>query len=241
MKLSLEQSQNLAFNQNYWDAKLTRSSDHPFPLAPNNLVEKGLINEEIYQKENEAWGNFVTKIMISESLSGPICILGAGLCRDWGWVRTKATQKDLVFIVEGSNVAYKHAHAFIKKYSLQRKVKVILSEVLDAWQNGDIHDDCINAYFLSQFLEHQGDSLPSFTNHLGNFLRDPKHAVYLVTPRLEDNPPEKVFWEHAVPLSDEEWQAGFNNGLGRPVAVKLLGKHAYINRIYSFFKVERPK
>src|SRR5690348_1642746 len=73
----------------YWDGRLTATDKQPFPLAPRDWVERGLVTPRIYRKQNIDWGDFVTNIMVNEPPLGNVSILGAGLTRDLGWIPRK--------------------------------------------------------------------------------------------------------------------------------------------------------
>jgi hypothetical protein len=240
---TLKTDQRMIISNEYWDERLTGSKHNPFPLAPKNLIDKSEVTKKIYEINNRAWGKFVTKIMIEEHFTGSICVLGAGLTRDLGWIPIKLKKwvsaepkRNTVIIADSSKVGCDNAKKFLQKHHLHRKIKVKHTEILDGWEHGDIVDEEVDAYFLSQFIEHQEDKMPEFMYHLGKFLKVTGRVVYLVTPTLDDNPKDQIIWEHAKPFYRHRLVEELEEGLKRRVLVEVLGKHTYFDRTYTFFK-----
>jgi hypothetical protein len=69
-------------------------------------------------------------------------------------------------------------------------------------------------------------------------LTDPLRRIFLVLPRLEDNPPDKVRWNSAVLLNDSEWQVPLQKEFGDSrLKIDVLGTHNYFNRKYTMFRI----
>lgn len=227
MKLKLIQQQILD-----WDLKLKKTPQNPFPLAPQHLVEKAFMTTQIYEEQNRMWGENITNIMVAESLQGGLCILGAGLLRDLDWIPQKIQEGCSVSIVDSSKVACKNARNFLKKYSLEKQVRIIKTDILTVWKKRKIDESKIQAYFISQFLEHQRADLPEFITHFTKFLKIPGRTLYIITPRKEDN--ENVEWKDTDPLDDSEWKEVLERDVGK--SMEILDKLTYYDRNYTFFK-----
>ncbi len=243
---TLKKTQCLTISNDYWDNRLTESEKNPFPLAPKNLVDRSLVTSKSYRKENDAWGKFVSDIMTKEHFLTSVCILGAGLARDLGWVLIKIKQwanaqpkcRSTITIADSSKVALDNAKSFLKKHSFHRKIKVVHTEILDGWENGNIDDEEIGAYFLSQFIEHQEDNMAEFMHHFGRFLKLRNRAIYMVTAILDDNDKDQILWDHAKLFTYQQLIDELEEGLGDTAKVEILGKHKYFDRTYTFFKFQ---
>ncbi len=224
----------------YWDSRLRQSQDNPFPLAPADLLKKGLVNAANYSTQNMRFGLFCQRKMLAElenlNRDGEIEIFGIGLARDIGWV-LKAIEHFGVKMWDHSTVARQNATLVLRPRTWLQMVEIAEGEVMKGWKAGQIDREGVMAIYASQFLEHQGDALKSFAYHFGKFLRVPDRRIYLVLPRLEDNPPDKVKWDSAVPPLDHEWQVPLNEGFGGLTNICKLGTHKYFHRRYTFFRI----
>ncbi|OGI95015.1 hypothetical protein A2917_01380 [Candidatus Nomurabacteria bacterium RIFCSPLOWO2_01_FULL_42_17] len=231
----------------YWDSRLTQSPENPFPLAPKDWIEKVMAKwksgndaergkyERKYRKENRRFGNFCRKKMLVELKNmdpGRINVLGLGLRRDIAWTEMAVRMGFGVSIWDMSRFACENA-----RRELMILMNITQVEIMAGWKSGEIDEQDAVAYYACQFIEHQGDELPMFMHHLGEFLRVPGRKVYLILPRLEDNPSNKVKWNSASPPLDHQWQKPLLEGFGGQLNIYVLGKHKYFNRMYTFVRI----
>lgn len=224
----------------YWDFRLRQSLENPFPLAPEDLLKKGLVNEINYFTQNRRFGLFCRRKMLAEletlDHNGEIEVFGIGLARDIEWV-LEAIKHFGVKMWDHSTVACQNAKHTLRPRTWLQMVEIISMEIMTGWKAGHIDQEGVMAIYASQFLEHQGNELKSFAYRFGKFLRVPGRKIYLVLPRLEDNPRDKVKWNSAVPPLDHEWQVPLNEGFGGRTNICVLGTHKYFHRKYTFFRL----
>jgi hypothetical protein len=173
---------------------------------------------------------------------GGIHVLGAGIARDLSWIKTAVRLHFWVQIWDFSEVAVHNAEHWLKFQANMPKlynVKVAKTEIMSGWESGKITEKGVKAIYASQFLEHQGANLRKFLKHFAEFLRaDPERRIYLVLPRLEDNPPNKVWWNSAVLLEDHEWQKPLQEEFGESqLQIAEIGSHRYFHRCYTMFRI----
>ncbi len=222
-----------------WDLKLTQSDENPFPLAPFDAIAQGKVTARSYTRENNKLGENAGRGLIPElhQMAGShIGILGWGLgrcARKWVPVAVK-TYCCSVTIVDNSHVACDNATQFIAKEGLN-DVIVAKTPILAGWEDRTIPEDSLDAYYVSQVIEHQGDDMYAFVFHLGAFLRRHGRRVIMIVPRREDNPPEFVPFATAVPPEDSELLVPLQDGLRGKVDVRVLRKFKYFHRTYTIF------
>jgi hypothetical protein len=230
-----------------WDSRLTTSRENPYPLAPKDLVRKGLVTEKIYQNENRKFGRFCRQIMLAElpllatgdGTAGDIEVLGAGLSRDLGWIATAVRYGFGVAIRDNSLIACQSAIQSIRLQRIIHGVKVTQTEVESGWKSGEIQDAVTSVYYASQFIQVQDkETMHRMMRHLGRFLglRGKQRVLYLVHPRGEDNPPEKVEWGKTTPYFDEELRAPLEEGLNGKVLMRGIAENMHHHQHYTLFK-----
>ncbi len=269
MKLLQIQEQNLEqqIRQEYdWDLILTESPTNPFPLAPKDLVERGEVNEENYIRENAGITAFCAKVMgdeLKEMISDPhfgtapkgMEILGAGLMRDLWWILK--VENDLkIKIKDKTETAIKNAQKFAKEFELKEKVEIKKIEIEEAWKKGEINEEETIAYYGGQFIQNQDrETMKRMMHHFGEFLKrpsSPPRRIYLLHPRGEDNPADKVEWSNTTPYTDVDLivpvEEGFGysdasllsslaEGYGGKVQMKALGTHNYFHQKYTLLRI----
>lgn len=217
-----------------WDHKLTQ----PFPLAPRHL----LVDAESYRLANVRFGRDFCGRLMREQIShlpktGEIQILGAGLCRDLGWIKFAARKGFRIKIWDKSPIAFANARQFVKFHGLTRRVQVVQAEVMSALEKGKVINEATVGIFASQFIEHQGEALGVLMQHLGKFLRSPGRRVWIVLPPFEDNPPDTVKWESTEPPNAVEWQMPLKDAIEGPVDIRDRGKCLFFDRTYRFYEI----
>lgn len=226
----------------YWNFRLRQ----PFPLAPGDLIRSGKLTKKKYREENTRFGRFCDKTIEPELLAlplGGIHVLGAGIARDLSWIKTAVKLKFWVEIFDFSDVAVENANYWLEHQShllrVGSHVKVTQTEIMSGWESGKINQEGVVAMYASQFLEHQDDKLDKFLKHFADFLLAQRgRKIYLVLPRLEDNPPDKIKWNSAVLREDREWQVPLLSGFGKNLLkLRVLGTHHYFNRKYTMFEI----
>jgi len=258
------QEQTQETRQEYdWDSILTKSPKNPFPLAPKDLVEKGEVNEENYNKENAGIRNFCTKVMgeeLQNIIRDPdfalapkgVEILGAGLMRDLWWILK--VDKDLkIKIIDKTETAVKNARKFAKDFELKDKVEIKKMELEEAWKKKEINEDETIAYYGGQFIQNQDEE--TMKRNFGEFLKLPSslgRRIYLLHPRGEDNPFGTVEWRNTIPYrdtelmvpleegfgyTDEQLLAPLERGLGDKVKMEALGTHNYFHQKYTLLRI----
>ncbi|HEY4494329.1 MAG TPA: hypothetical protein VJB95_02795 [Candidatus Paceibacterota bacterium] len=228
-----------------WD----RALGAPFALAPADLVQEGLVDDPSYNEENKKLGEFCAAVMQEELAAlaasrAPrgkrIGIMGAGLMRDTRFWIPRAVSLGLqVKIRDISRVACKNARQFIAENNLGKGVTVSRGDVEDwrVWE--DVEDARTLAFYAGQFFQNQTKNIMwDMMYRVGSqFLKIPHRCVYILHPRGEDNPPEKVRWRNTVPYTDAELFDAFGHGFCEGVQVLPLGKHLYFHQTYTLFKV----
>ncbi|MDO8594946.1 MAG: hypothetical protein Q7R93_05580 [bacterium] len=234
-------------NESEWDSRLTTSPDNPFPLAPKDLVRKGLVTERIYQDQNRKFGRFCRRLMLKELPTQEIAIgdelfwelLGAGMCRDFGWIADAVRRGLGINIRDNSKVACQGTIQFLRSQNIYSGVTVRETEVEFGWEAGEIKDSLTSVYYASQFIQVQDrETMQRMLRHLGAFLglQGKKRVIYLVHPLGEDNPPEKVEWGKTTPYFFHELRKGLEEGLNSRVRMQVLGEHMHYHQKYNLIK-----
>jgi hypothetical protein len=233
----------------YWDGRLIKSERNPFPLAPRNLVEDGIVNPRNYELQNTRFGNYFGQLMRSEISQLPrehsaIQIFGVGLCRDYMWMKPAIMAGFDILIRDISLVACNKAQGILRRRFLARPGTTFREPGGLAWGRvkqeqilpTEIDPSRTVAVHASQFVEHQ-DCLGEFMRVFGKFIRHPGRRVYLVLPFLEDNPPDAVKWDSAKPPYAYEWQGPLVAGFGGRPNICILGRHKYFDRTYTCVRI----
>jgi hypothetical protein len=227
-----------------WDDKLSQSAKNPFPLAPRDLVRKGLVTPENYARENEKLGRFRNSVMrgeleriratpaIVQMVAPEIKVFGVGLGRDMLWVGDALHLGFSVSVCDVSNVA-------CQKLPKQEGLRVYNKEIEDGWADLEMDSPKALVYCALQFIQIlDRDKMYRVMRRLGYLLRVRQVAgqnriLYVAHPFHKDN--KKVEWGDTTPYSKEE----FMIALGVSVEMELLGVHKYFHQSYSFFKIQQ--
>lgn len=231
-----------------WDKALLMSPENPFPLAPTDLVHKGLVTRALYAQQNKRWQNAWGRLMIlefqrlarkkGESSRNRIEIWGSGLSRCLiGWVPHIPTFFE-VGIRDKSLVACAEAMRWVWRLQLGERVKVSHGD-LESWELFSQKDDGKTvAKYQSQFIQNQPfDVMEDMMRHNGYFLRNPGTVVYMIHACGEDNPEDKVEWRNTTPYTVPELRSPLEEGLGGPAEMKVLKKHKYYHQTYTLFRI----
>jgi hypothetical protein len=221
----------------YWNQKLSGnllSADGKFkrkyPLAPVDLEEMGLVNDENYPAENYNWGSACTQYMLNELrlLSqepdflrsqkgrGNIEIAGCGLGRDLGFTR-KAVENLMLWctIRDVSQKALENAHRFIDEAGTQPIIRnqdphatqsyaLFQQEILSAWKSGEVNGHNALGIHASGFLQVQPAArMEEILWYWGSILRYPYRRIWIIHPFPNDND-SPVEW-NGLKLPKPKW------------------------------------
>jgi len=225
-----------------WDAELTTSSKNPFPLAPRDLQDRGLVTPENYRVQNRRLTRFCTQTMMSELkvvVAGTrMQIAGFGIGRDVQQWLPRAVREFgcSVDILDTSEVACENARRFLRYHGLVRRVKVAHADVEEYWSVGEVPE----VVFIGQgFIQTQDDTTKDrMLGYLGTSLPE-DGVVYLLHARGEDNPRSRVRWGKSTPYTDTEIRAPLEEGAGGQVVMQVLGKHQYYHQKYTLLRIGR--
>ncbi|MFZ2149630.1 MAG: hypothetical protein WAV15_00505 [Minisyncoccia bacterium] len=233
-----------------WDFALSPSDENPYPLAPKDLLEKGLVNPAYYAWENERWERRWGQKLWQEVRKikpGHIEYFGWGLGRDGKKLVPKAVAKGhSVAITDCSTVACKNATEFVEEEGLAGKVTVRQADILNAWASRKINPKKTNVIIASQIFQNEtGDRKWLMMRWLGNFLATPpfsRRVAFIIHARGEDNPEGTVEWRHTIPWTDEELFAGLEFEMNEAVpgllpSIKVVGQHNYFHQKYTLFRI----
>ncbi len=255
--------------ENHWNRKLKAGKGNPFPLAPRKLSE-GIINEENYLQENLSFGGFSSDIMTGQiddvtreagaaRTNLRVEILGAGLCRDLGWVRDAKKQGFIITIREVCQVGCDSvSNILCPEFVKSGAVRVKKGEIEETWSDGEFDAPQSVIYFASQFIQVQSrPKMQRIMKRFGSILANqspayPDKRIYLVHPFRKDNVGQKewgshrmlVVWGDTRPYDEGELIEAVEKS-GAAVACEILGTHAYYHQTYSLIRImkrepERP-
>ena len=222
-----------------WNSVLTDE----FPLAPKDLMEKGLVKKKEYGDQNRSLAGFVHRTMKTELLRlnrpGRIEVLGFGLGRDLGWIPSVIRHLGYrVAITDGSAVACANARQRLRHWRLLRRVEMRHLCVEEAWETGQIDEAEVVAYYGGQFIQVQDlDTMWAMLAHLGAFLALPGRAIYLLHARGEDNDSEEVRWGKSTPYFEDDLRAPLEEGLSGQVKIHVVEQHMYFHQKYSLLRI----
>lgn len=250
---------------NHWDEKLKPDDDNPYPLAPKDLVRRGLVTRENYADENGKFGRFCSSIMreelnllghsigFSEIVLPQIEVLGAGLARDLNWISDAVKTGFGVKVYDISNVACEYVENRFEGSIQQGLVRVVNGEAEEMWEEWQVDSERIIACFASQFIQVQKKrKMQKILRFLGSFLEKKvgkvklSRQIYFMHPYRKDNTGPKVWdneelpevvWGDTTPYDEEEIKCELEKGSSRKVKIDVLGKHHYYHQEYSFLKI----
>jgi hypothetical protein len=248
MELRQEMAQQMFQAMDYdWDDALTSL----FPLAPKDLLEKGLVTPVWYAWESERWerrwGQKLRRQISLLKKPGHIEIFGWGLGRDGKRLLPKAVALGhSVAITDNSSVACNNATAYIQTEGLTKSVKVRQTDILKAWAAGKINARKTNVIIASQIFQNETrDRKWLMMRWLGSFLATPpfsRRVIFIIHARGEDNPEDTVEWRHTIPWTDEELFNGLEFEMNEAVPgllpkIEVIGKHNYFHQMYTLFRI----
>lgn len=267
LKLATKQIQEQSPLERHWNDKLLGGTDeNPFPLAPRDLVHKGIVTLEDYRRENELLDMFSNSIMEKELLeirretffvdaSKKVEVLGAGLGRGLRWIKPAVQTLDLHVVVRDcAEVALDKVHELFRELGISGKVDLCHGEVEEEWA----HVKQLTLPFLplityaGQFIQVQDPlkkdrMMEHFALRLkeGMLVNPPFPRLYLVHARRKDNNAPSRWktyygipeWGDSIPYEDEELLAPMKKILGSRCKLETLGTHQYFHQIYAFLKI----
>ncbi len=254
MGMEITTSQKLYYN---WNEALIQSEKNPFPLAPNDLVRNGEVNEESYMNENKLLQEAGVRVMVPELLEitqvsdfekGPkaLEIFGAGLLRDMQWLRNPVTHLfNPVCITDCSTFACENAEKFKDLYSLP--ISILESDIGDAIACGYIDPEQTRVHYAGQLVQNLDlEGKNGLMKYFGQFLRIPTskgkygRKVYLLHARGEDNPLGSVEWKNTIAWPDKDLLDPLEEGFGGSVLMEIIGTHNHWNQRYVWFRLSAP-
>jgi hypothetical protein len=251
--------------ERHWNEKLSPSDTNPYPLAPKDLVSRGLVNQENYTEQNALFGRFCSSHMMREigiftcsGSMGTLCpvieLFGAGRARDCWWVADAACGGFKMRVRDISAVALSHMNFVLGPYITARCIDVVEGEIEEGFIEKPIDSQRTIAYFASQFIQVQKRrKMQRLLSMLGSFLEQwpydtgVKPRIYLVHPFNSDNCNTVVWnghelphatWGDTIPYERHEITRACERGTrGKKVLLDVLGQHKYYHQCYSFARV----
>ncbi len=239
-----------------WDAALSAQ----FALAPPDLIRRGKVNRRSYLRQNHLLGKIGALAMIPEIFKivgnpffekGPkgFEFLGWGLGRDVSKFLIHPIMRsfDPICITDSSAVAYANAEEFKSTYDLP--LSICQSDIEEAWGYNFISDELTLVYYAGQLIQNLDyDSMNRVMKHFGKFLKIPTsrgrrdRKVYLLHPRGEDNPPNRVKWRNTIPwFVEKDLRPPLQRGYGGPVNIDVIRRHNYWDhQRYVWLRLSAP-
>lgn len=247
----------LTEQQKYWNKALTKSDDNPYPLAPADLVEQGMVTPESYEEATNHFSLVWNKHMCNEinalvqepgfkNYPKIVEVFGAGFLRDLKEWLLLLSQVGMNFaITDLSDIACNNCYSFIDTYALSSRSEVRETDVEEAWKSGWIVDEETLFIYAGQFVQNQKTQAKNrILKCIGHWLalRSCEGALfrrfYLLHPLGEENPPELVRWKNTKPYTLNELQKPIEQGFGGPVAFEVVGKDRYFDhQAYTLFRI----